>query len=134
MSGESGAGEPSRPVQMSQQGGFIAAFIKRPVLASVFSLLIVIAGLAAMLGVEVRELPDVDQPVVTIDTRYPGATPESIDAEVTSVIESAVAQVDGVASISSSSSRDRSRELGPVAEAVPRRPGEGAPVVRIEAK
>ncbi len=90
-------------------GGFVAAFIRRPILAGVLNLLILIAGLAALLGIEVRELPDVDTPVVTIDTRYPGATPESIDAQVTSVIESAVAQVDGVTSISSSSSRERSR-------------------------
>lgn len=89
-------------------GGFIAVFIKRPILATVLNLLIFIAGLAALMGVEVRELPDVDNPVVSIDTDYPGATPEAIDAEVTSVIESAVAQVDGVVSISSSSSRERS--------------------------
>ena len=86
-------------------GGFVAVFIRRPILATVLNLLIMIAGLAALMGVEVRELPEVDTPVVTIDTRYPGATPEAIDAEVTSVIESAVAQVVGM---SSSSSRDRS--------------------------
>ena len=90
-------------------GGFIASLIKRPILSMVVNLLIVLAGLAAFFGVEVRELPDVDNPVVTIDTRYPGATPEAIDAEVTSLIENAVAQVDGVVSISSSSSRERSR-------------------------
>ena len=83
--------------------GFVAVFIRRPVLASVVSLLIVIAGLAALLGVEVRELPDVDQPVVSVRVSYPGATPESMDAEVTAVIEDAVSQIDGVKSISSSS-------------------------------
>lgn len=93
----------------ARDGGLVAVFIRRPILAAVLNLLILIAGLAALFGVEVRELPDVDSPVVTIDTRYPGATPESIDAEVTSVLEAAVAQVDGVVSISSSSSRDRSR-------------------------
>ena len=92
-----------------ESGGFIAALVKRPILATVVNLIIVLAGLAALFGVEVRELPDVDNPVVTIDTRYPGATPDSIDAEVTSIIENAVAQVDGVVSISSSSSRERSR-------------------------
>ncbi|MBT8471808.1 MAG: efflux RND transporter permease subunit, partial [Marinicaulis sp.] len=90
-------------------GGFIGAFIQRPILAAVFSLLIILAGLAAIFGVEVRELPEVDQPVVSISTNYPGATPEAIDAEVTSIVESAVAQVDGVQSISSSSSYGRSR-------------------------
>ena len=85
-------------------GGFVGAFIRRPILAAVLSLLIVIAGLAALFGVEVRELPDVDRPVVSIDTSYPGATPETVDAEVTAIIEGAVAQVDGVLNISSSSS------------------------------
>ena len=89
--------------------GWIAAFIQRPILASVVSLLIIVSGLAALNGVEVRELPDVDQPVVSIRTAYPGANPESIDAEVTAVIESAVAQVDGVVGISSSSSYGSSR-------------------------
>ena len=90
-------------------GGFIGVFIQRPILAAVISLLIVIAGLAAMLGVDVRELPDVDQPVVTIRTDYRGAAPETMDAEVTSVIEGAVAQIDGVRSISSSSEFAESR-------------------------
>ncbi|MHA7873149.1 MAG: efflux RND transporter permease subunit, partial [Hyphococcus sp.] len=63
------------------EGGFIGVFIQRPILASVVSLLIILAGLAALAGVEVRELPDVDQPVVSIRADYPGATPESIDAE-----------------------------------------------------
>lgn len=84
-------------------GGFIGTFIQRPILAAVLSLLIVIAGLAALFGVEVRELPDVDRPVVSIDTNYPGATPETVDAEVTAIIEGAVAQVDGIENISSSS-------------------------------
>ncbi len=91
-----------------EAGGLIATFIQRPILATVVSMLIVIAGLAALAGVEVRELPEVDQPVVSISTNYPGATPEAIDAEVTAIVESAVARVDGVKSISSSSSYGRS--------------------------
>lgn len=83
---------------------FVALFIRRPILAIVINLLIVIAGLAALMGVEVRELPDVDQPVVSVRALYPGAAPETIDAEVTAIIENAVAQIDGVTSISSSSS------------------------------
>ncbi|MBI1393301.1 MAG: MMPL family transporter [Alphaproteobacteria bacterium] len=89
-------------------GGLIETFVRRPVLSSVISLLIVIAGAAAILGAEVRELPDVDQPVVSVRTSYPGAAPEVVDAEVTSVIEGAVAQVDGVISISSDSRYQRS--------------------------
>ncbi len=92
----------------AMQGGLIAVFVQRPILALVISLLIIIAGSAALLGVEVRELPDVDRPVVSIRVEYPGATPDAIDAEVTSVIESAVALVEGVESISSSSQFGRS--------------------------
>jgi len=90
-------------------GGFIGAFIQRPILATVVSLLIALAGLAALAGVEVRELPEVDQPVVSVSTNYPGATPEAIDAEVTAVVESAIALVDGVQSVSSSSRYGRSQ-------------------------
>lgn len=93
----------------ADSAGFIASLVKRPILAMVVNMIIVLAGLAALFGVEVRELPDVDNPIVTIETRYPGATPDAIDAEVTSILENAVAQVDGVTSISSSSSRERSR-------------------------
>jgi len=102
----------------SPTGGFVASLIKRPILAIVVNLLIVLAGLAALNGVEVRELPDVDNPVVTVDTRYPGATPEAVDAEVTAIIEGAVSLVDGVSSISSSSSRERSRVVAEFSQSV----------------
>lgn len=92
----------------AKAGGIVSIFIQRPILAAVLSMLTAIAGLAALNGVEVRELPDVDQPVVSINATYPGATPEAIDAEVTSVLEAAVARVDGLKSVSSSSRFARS--------------------------
>ncbi len=101
-----------------KSGGFVDTFLQRPVLASVLSLLIVVAGLAAVSAIEVRELPDVDRPVITIDTSYPGATPEAMDAQVTAIVESAVAQVDGVQSISSSSSYARSRVVAEFSSSV----------------
>ncbi len=58
------------------RGGDIAGlFVKRPVLAIVLNLLIVVAGIAAFTGVEIRELPNVDQPVITIRTTYTGRRP-----------------------------------------------------------
>ncbi len=93
----------------TQRAGVSALFIRRPVLAFVMNLLVVIAGVAALRAVEVRELPDVDRPVVTIRTTYEGATPEAIDAKVTSILESAVARVQGVVSISSQSRDGSSR-------------------------
>lgn len=89
--------------------GLTALFVRRPVLAFVLNTLIAVAGLAAFYGVEIRELPDVDRPVITINADFTGASGETIDREVTAPIEGAVARVSGVKSISSSSSYGRSR-------------------------
>ena len=94
----------------TQQGAKLAGlFVRRPVLAVVINALIVVGGLAAFLGVEVRELPEVDQPVLTINTTFDGASADTIDKEITSTIEGAVARVQGVIGISSSSSYGRSQ-------------------------
>ncbi len=96
------------PVKSSATG-FTALFIRRPVLAFVLNTLIAVAGLAAFYGVEIRELPDVDRAVITVSTDFTGAAAETVDRELTDVIEGAVARVSGVKSISSTSSYGRSR-------------------------
>ncbi|WP_111642719.1 efflux RND transporter permease subunit [Marinimicrobium alkaliphilum] len=73
--------------------------IRRPILVLVINLLIALAGLAALLAVEVRELPDVDRPIVVVRAEYPGASPETMDAEVTSIVEGAVSRVTGLRNI-----------------------------------
>lgn len=83
--------------------------VRRPTLIVVINLLIVIAGLAALLGVEVRELPDVDRPVVMVRAFFDGASPETMDAEVTSVIEGAVARVSGIKTINAASEENNAR-------------------------
>lgn len=93
--------------KVAQSG--IALFVRRPILAFVFSALIVIAGLAGLFAVEVRELPNVDRPVVTVTTQFNGAGPETIDREITSRIEGGVGRVAGVQNISSSSRFGRSQ-------------------------
>ncbi|TVR12018.1 MAG: efflux RND transporter permease subunit [Salinarimonadaceae bacterium] len=93
----------------ANDGGLPALCVRRPVLAAVMSMLIVIAGLAAYLGVQVRELPNVDRPIITVRTAFPGATPDAIDTQVTSAIEGAVARVPGLVSLSSSSRRGTSQ-------------------------
>jgi len=94
----------------NERGGTLAAlFVRRPVLALVVNALIVVAGLAALIGSEVRELPSVEQPVLSISTNFDGAAAETVDREITAVVEGAVARVQGVTSISSSSSNGRSR-------------------------
>jgi len=89
--------------------GLIGAFVARPVLTIVLNLLIVVAGLAAVLGVEVRELPSVESPTVTVSVNYAGASPETIDREITATIENAAGRVPGIASIGSSSRFGSSR-------------------------
>lgn len=88
---------------------FTALFVRRPVLAAVLNTLLVVAGLAALAGIEVRELPDVDQPVITVSTDYDGASAQTMDQEVTRIIEGAVARVSGLKSMSSRSQFGSSR-------------------------
>lgn len=86
-----------------------SASIRRPVLILVVNLLIVIAGISAIMGIEVRELPDVDRPIVTVRANFPGGSPETVDAEVTSRLEGAVARVSGVKNINAESEEGFSR-------------------------
>ena len=90
--------------QKNERGGTLAAlFVRRPVMAVVINALIIVAGLAALLGAEVRELPSVEQPVLSISTSFTGAAAETVDREITAIVEGAVARVQGVTAISSSS-------------------------------
>ncbi|MDY8107888.1 efflux RND transporter permease subunit [Fulvimarina sp. 2208YS6-2-32] len=93
----------------SALGSFAALVVKRPVLTIVLNLLIIVAGLAAFNAVEVRELPNVDRPVVTVEVAFEGASPETVDRQLTSQLESAVSRVSGIASISSRSSFGEAR-------------------------
>ncbi|WP_299567089.1 efflux RND transporter permease subunit [uncultured Sulfitobacter sp.] len=93
----------------ARTSGGTALFVRRPILAFVLNALIVLAGVAAFFGTEIRELPNVDRPVVTITTTFSGASPESVDQELTGRIEGAVGRVSGVRSISSNSRFGRSR-------------------------
>lgn len=83
--------------------------VRRPVLATVANLLLIVFGVTALLGISVRELPDVDNAVVTVSTTYRGAAPEVIDTDITETIEGAVASISGIRSISSESRQGRSR-------------------------
>ncbi|NWO06112.1 MAG: efflux RND transporter permease subunit [Alteromonadaceae bacterium] len=83
--------------------------IKRPVFATVLSLLIVVFGVAALLGLAVREYPDIDPPVVSISTDYTGAAAEVVDTQITQVIEGAISGIEGIRSIESSTEQGESR-------------------------
>lgn len=90
--------------------------VRRPFLAAVMNLLIMIGGIAALWSIEVRELPDIDRPVVSVRANYPGASPTTVDAEVSALVEGAVARVTGVVSVRTSSEEGNFRlraEFGP---------------------
>lgn len=83
--------------------------VRRPVLAAVANLLIVVFGLATLRDLPVRELPDVDTSVVTVTTTYTGAAPEVIDTDITERIEGAVSAISGIRTITSESRQGRSQ-------------------------
>ena len=85
--------------------------IRRPWLVIVINLLIVIAGLGAWMGVEVRELPNIDRPIVAVRADYPGAAPETLDSEVTRLIEGAASRVPGVYLVRSASEEGNFRVI-----------------------
>ncbi|TQF83114.1 efflux RND transporter permease subunit [Elioraea sp. Yellowstone] len=83
--------------------------IKRPVFATVMSLLVVVLGLAAFTKLPVRELPQIDPPIVSITTQYRGAAAPVVETQVTEIIEGAIAGIEGINIISSESRDERSR-------------------------
>ncbi len=84
--------------------------IKRPVLATVAALVLVIFGLFGYRQLTVREYPDVDPPIVSVSTTYRGASAQIIETQVTQVIEDAVAGIEGIKTIESAS-RDESSSV-----------------------
>ncbi len=82
---------------------FTHFFIKRPVFASVCSLIIILIGVISFSRLPVQEFPSIDPPIVTIRTTYPGASPEVVETEVTEVIEAAVNGAEGINTLTSSS-------------------------------
>ena len=82
--------------------------VKRPVLASVVSLLLVAFGLLSYRQLPLREYPDIDPPVVSIETNYRGAAAAVIETRITEPLEQSIAGVEGIDSVSSTSVDGRS--------------------------
>ncbi len=82
--------------------------VKRPVLAAVISLLLIAFGLLAFDRLPLREYPDIDPPVVSVETRYPGAAANVVEIRITRLIEDMVAGVEGIQSVESLSEDGRS--------------------------
>ncbi len=77
--------------------------IKKPVLAAVFSALIIIAGLVGWRYLGVREFPMTEPPVISVISFYPGASPDVIASKITKPLEESIAEANGVRTISSES-------------------------------
>ncbi|HWL28386.1 MAG TPA: efflux RND transporter permease subunit, partial [Burkholderiaceae bacterium] len=82
--------------------------IKRPVFASVLSLVIVLVGLISYERLTVREYPAIDEPVVSVITAYKGASPEVVESQVTKPLEDQLAGIEGVNVMTSRSRSERS--------------------------
>ena len=83
--------------------------IKRPVFATVLSLIILLIGLISYTRLSVREYPRIDEPVVSVNTDYRGASAEVVESQVTKPLEDSLAGIEGVELMTSQSRSERSR-------------------------
>lgn len=83
--------------------------IRRPVLAAVLSMLVLLIGAVSFDRLSVREYPKIDEPVVTVSVRYPGASAEVIESQVTKPLEDSLAGIDAVDVLTSISRAEQSQ-------------------------
>ena len=83
--------------------------VRRPVFATVLSLLILLVGAVAFNGLSVREYPQIDEPNVTVSTRFAGASSEVVESQVTKTLEDSLAGIEGVDIITSISRQESSQ-------------------------
>ena len=118
--GRRGAGQRAAPSGASAARGAVAlsraramriseTSIRRPVFATVMSLMIVLIGLVSFDRLAVREYPRIDEPVVTVSTKLVGASSEVIESQVTKPLEDSIAGIDGVDIITSISRAEQSQ-------------------------
>ena len=77
--------------------------IRRPVLTSMMSLALVLFGVISLTRLPVRELPNIDPPIVSVSTVYPGANARVVETEVTERLEEAINNIEGIKTLTSSS-------------------------------
>jgi len=83
--------------------------VRRPVFATVMSLLIVLVGFISYTRLNVREYPKIDNPVVTVETKYTGASSAVVESQVTKVLEDSLSGIEGVDVITSISRQEQSQ-------------------------
>ncbi len=88
---------------------FTEIFIRRPVFATVLSLVLLLAGLMSFSRLTIREYPNIDEPQVSVSTNYSGASAEIIESQVTQVLEGSLAGIEGIDIIESTSRAESSR-------------------------
>ena len=88
---------------------FSEASIRRPVFASVMSLLLVLVGTVSFSRLELREYPRIDEPVVNVSTRLAGASSEVIESQVTKLLEDSISGIEGVDIVTSVSRSEESQ-------------------------
>jgi multidrug efflux pump len=88
---------------------FTELCIRRPVFATVLSLVLVLAGLMSFSRLTIREYPNIDEPQVSVQTNYPGASAEIMESQVTQVLEGSLAGIEGIDTIESTSRAEQSR-------------------------
>ncbi|MGE0627929.1 MAG: efflux RND transporter permease subunit [Hyphomicrobiaceae bacterium] len=89
--------------------GFFEFFIRRPVFATVVHLIIILTGFVAYTRLAVREYPNIDEPIVSVTTDYLGASAEIIESQVTQILETSIAGIEGIDTMTSSSKPEKSQ-------------------------
>jgi multidrug efflux pump len=106
--------------------------IQRPILASMMNLVLVLFGIIGLSRLPVRELPDIDPPIISVTTIFPGANPLVVETEVTERLEEAINNIEGIKTLRSESREgasnisiefDLSRDIDVVAQDVRDRVG-----------
>src|SRR3546814_9216166 len=77
--------------------------VRRPVFAAVVAVLLCIVGVVGYLSLSIREYPDTDPPIVSVETSYTGAAASVVETRITQIIEDGVAGVQGIQNINSTS-------------------------------
>jgi multidrug efflux pump len=84
-------------------------FVRRPVFATVLSLIVVLIGLVSYTRLTVREYPNIDEPIVSVRTNYLGASSEIMESQVSQILEGSIAGIEGIEVLTSSSEPEESR-------------------------
>ncbi|MBD3368090.1 MAG: MMPL family transporter, partial [Candidatus Eisenbacteria bacterium] len=83
--------------------------IKRPVFATVISLVLIVFGIISYQRLALREYPDIDRPIISVSTSYGGAAANVVESRITQIIEGAVSSIEGLKTVESASSDGYSR-------------------------